>query len=387
MWRSEMSDATVPAQTDFEVESSEESSSGSTFGKLVRYTLTRLVALAITVTIGIYLTILIANMGGYVDEIRRGAIREQVSIAVFQDQSAEMRSLSAAEKNMIIEERVALEEKRLGLDRPFIVRSFAFLKDALTLNLGYADEMISDTGSKTVRLIILERLPSTLVLWGVANLILFFLALFWALFLSRRYGSFMDKAVIALAPTGSAPAWFYGIFLILIFSAFLGALPFGGMVDAPPPENPIAYGLSLAKHLVLPVAAILVSTVFLNTYQWRTFFLIYSSEDYVEMAKAKGLSDREIERRYVLRPTLPTIITQFALLLIGLWTGAIILETTFNWPGLGRALYRAIGLYDTPVIVGSTVIYAYLLALTVFSLDFIYALVDPRVRVGEEGKI
>ena len=103
------------------------------------------------------------------------------------------------------------------------------------------------------------------------------------------------------------------------------------------------------------------------------------------MAKAKGLSDREIERRYVLRPTLPTIITQFALLLITLWTGAIILETVFNWPGLGRTLYQAIGLYDTPVIVGSTVIYAYLLALTVFLLDFVYALVDPRVKVGGGG--
>jgi peptide/nickel transport system permease protein len=382
-----MSDTTVPVQGQSEVESAEEGSGASSFGKLARYTITRLAALAITVAIGVYLTILIANMGGYVDEIRRGAIREQVSIAIFQDQSAEMRSLSAEEKNLLIEERVALEEKRLGLDRPFIVRSFAFLADALTLNLGYADMMISDSGSKTVRLIILERLPSTLVLWGVANLTLFFLALFWALFLSRRYGSLMDKAVVALAPTGSAPAWFYGIFLILIFSAFLGVLPFGGMVAAPPPESTIGYALSLGRHLILPVSAILVSSVFLNTYTWRTFFLIYSSEDYVEMAKAKGLSDREIERRYVLRPTLPTIITSFALLLITLWTGAIILETTFNWPGLGRALYQAIGLFDTPVIVGSTVIYAYLLAITVFSLDFIYALVDPRVRVGEEGRV
>lgn len=382
-----MSDTTDPVQADSEAEPTEISSGSGSFVKLARYTLTRLAALAITVAVGIYLTILIANMGGYVDEIRKGAIREQVSIAIFQNQSAEMRSLSAEDKNQLIADRVALEEKRLGLDRPFIVRSFAFLTDALTLNLGYADMMISDSGSKTVRLIILERLPPTLVLWGVANLILFFLALFAALFLSRRYGSFMDKAIIALAPTGSAPGWFYGIFLILIFSAILGVLPFGGMVDAPPPESKIAYALSLGKHLVLPVSAILISSVFLNTYQWRTFFLIYSSEDYVEMAKAKGLSDREIERRYVLRPTLPTIITSFALLLITLWTGAIILETTFNWPGLGRALFQAIGLYDTPVIVGSTVIYAYLLALTVFLLDFIYALVDPRVRVGEEGRV
>jgi peptide/nickel transport system permease protein len=100
------------------------------------------------------------------------------------------------------------------------------------------------------------------------------------------------------------------------------------------------------------------------------------------MAKAKGLPERDVERRYILRPTLPTIVTAFALLMITLWTGAIILETTFNWPGLGQALYQAIGLFDSPVIIGSTVIYAYLLALTVFFLDFIYALVDPRVRVA-----
>jgi peptide/nickel transport system permease protein len=65
--------------------------------------------------------------------------------------------------------------------------------------------------------------------------------------------------------------------------------------------------------------------------------------------------------------------------------GAIILETVFNWPGIGRLTFQAIGLYDTPVIVASTVIYAYLLALTVFLLDIVYALVDPRVKVGAEG--
>jgi peptide/nickel transport system permease protein len=100
------------------------------------------------------------------------------------------------------------------------------------------------------------------------------------------------------------------------------------------------------------------------------------------MAKAKGLAARDVERRYILRPTLPTIITTFALTVIGLFQGFIITESVFLWPGLGVTLYRAINLYDTPVIVGSTIIYAYLLALTVFLLDFVYALVDPRVKVN-----
>jgi peptide/nickel transport system permease protein len=358
--------------------------SESTFSRVLKYMSVRLILIAITVVVGVYLTILIANMGGYVDEIRRGAIREQIGLQIQGDVS--IRAMSQEDRTKLIEDMIRVREEQLGLNRPFVLRSFGFLKDALTLSLGRAQSMTSDSGSKQVRLILLERLPATLVMWGFANLVLFFLSLAVALALSRRYGSFVDKAIIALTPTSSAPAWFYGLFLILIFAAIFQVLPFGGLVDAPPPESPVKYALSVMKHLMLPVTAIIISAFFLNTYNWRTFFLIYSSEDYVEMAKAKGLSDREIERRYVLRPTLPTIITSFALLLITLWTGAIILETVFNWPGLGRAYYQAIGLFDTPVIVGNTVIYAYLLAITVFLLDFVYAIVDPRVKIGGTGR-
>ena len=136
----------------------------------------------------------------------------------------------------------------------------------------------------------------------------------------------------------------------------------------------------------MPAGALFVSSIFLSVYSGRTFFLIFAGEDYVEIAKAKGLSSGALERRYILRPTLPTIVTGFALSLIGAWQGAIVLETVFNWPGLGRALFQAVGLFDTPVIVGATILYAYLLAITVFVLDIVYAILDPRVRVGLEGR-
>lgn len=355
----------------------------STFARVAKYTGLRLITLFVTIVIGIYLTILIANMGGFVDEILRGEIRERISIAVSIDPT--FRDYSVEERSGLIDKRVALEEDRLGLNRPFALRSISFLSNALTLNLGRSLNMTSDTGSKQVRLIILERLPSTLLLFGIANLSLFFSSVFIALGLSRHYGSLWDKIILILTPTSAAPPWFYGLFLILIFAALFQVLPFGGMVSAPPPENWFDYSLSVMEHLILPVSALILASIFLSIYNWRTFFLIYSSEDYVEMAKAKGLNARDIERRYILRPTLPTIITSFALLLIGLWTGAIITETVFNWPGLGRTLFRAVGLYDTPVIVGSTIIYAYLLAITVFVLDIVYALVDPRVKVGGSG--
>ncbi len=376
-----MAEATEAAQSAVGMVKGKKSESA--LMRVVKYMAVKVIFLAFTVVIGVYLTILIANMGGYVDEMRKGAIREAVAFQVSQDPT--FRQLSQEQKDALIGDLIQTQEKALGLDRPFVVRSFGFLADALTLNLGRAESMTSDTGSKQVRLILLERLPATLVMWGLANLILFFLSLFFGLALSRRYGSFLDRAIVALTPSSSAPAWFYGLFLILIFAAIFRLLPFGGMVDAPPPEDPIRYGLSLAKHLILPTTAIIISAIFLNAYNYRTFFLIYSSEDYVEMAKAKGLSDRELERRYILRPTLPTIITAFALLLITLWQGAIILETVFNWPGVGSAYFTAIGLFDTPVIVGNTVIFAYLLAITVFLLDFIYAMVDPRVKIASGG--
>jgi peptide/nickel transport system permease protein len=352
--------------------------------RLLRYTLLKLVALVFTVAVGVYITIIVANMGGEVDKMRMATIRESVALAATADPA--FKTMTSDERIAYINARVELEAKRYGLDQPFILRSFEYLKDGMTLNFGFSQAIVSDSGSRLVRNILLERLPSTLLLFGSANLILFFIALFAGLSLSRRYGSFADKAVLALAPTSAAPAWFYGLFLILIFAALLQVLPFGGMVSAPPPDNPLDYFLSLLQHMILPVAAWLISSIFLTAYNWRTFFLIYSSEDYVEMAKAKGLSDRMIERRYILRPTLPNIITSFALLLITLWTGAIIFETVFNWPGIGQLYYRAIGAFDTPVIVANVVLYAYLLAITVFLLDFVYALVDPRVRVGDGGR-
>src|SRR5215216_3546699 len=345
-------------------------SSSSTFARVARYTAVRLVTLFVTIVIGIYLTIMVANMGGYVDTILRNEIRESVTQRMISDPAT--KNMSPETRRKLIQDTITLEENRRGLNTPLAVRNARHLTNALTLQLGRAIRMTSDHGSREVKLIILERLPATLLLMGTSQLILFFVSVFFALNLSRRYGSFFDKLVITLSPTSAAPPWFYGIFLILIFAAVFKVLPFGGMVDAPPPDNPVDYSLNVLKHLILPVSALVLSS----------FFLIYSSEDYVEMAKAKGLPARDIERRYILRPTLPTIITDFAFTVIGLIGGAIFTETVFLWPGLGRVSFQAIGQYDIPVIVGTTIVYAYLLVITVFLLDFVYALVDPRVKVG-----
>ena len=354
------------------------------FCRLGWFTLRRVLALFVTVLIGVYLTILIANMGGKVDELRKIQIRATVSESVRADPA--FMDMSSKERNELIQEQVQLRIEQRNLDEPFIWRSFDYLAQAIQLDLGRAEEMHSDSGSRAVYDIIVERLPATLLLFGTANLLVFFVSVYAALYLSRRYGSRLDRAVIGLAPSSAAPAWFYGIFLILLFAFVVPVLPAGGMVDIPPPSDPWVYAGSVLEHLVLPVIAMFLSSIFISIYSWRTFFLIHSSEDYVEMARAKGLPSHLIQSRYILRPTLAPIITNFLLMLIGLWSGAIILEQVFNWPGLGTLLFQAIGHRDTPVIIGGVVIFAYLLAVTVFMLDFLYAILDPRVRIegGEQ---
>jgi peptide/nickel transport system permease protein len=346
---------------------------------LAKYIVKRGLVLYATMVAAIYLTIFVANMGGKVDEIILADLQLRIRDEVNRDPV--LRVLPGSEREKIINQKIESEIKRLGLDKPFLVRSFDYLLKAIRLDLGRAMFMSSDTGSRLVRNIILERLPATVMLFTTVMIINFFLHLFLGLYMSRRYGSLLDKIFVALAPTSVLPGWFYGIILILIFYTWLHVLPSGGIVDIPPPKDPLLYALSVLKHMILPMASWIISGFFLGVYGNRTFFLIFSTEDYVEAAKAKGLPPGLIERRYILRPSLPSIVTGFALGLIGSWSGAIITEAVFNWPGLGSVVNSAIGYMDTPVILGFTVIYAYLLMATVLVLDIIYGILDPRIKV------
>lgn len=334
----------------------------------------------LTVVVAVYLTILVANMGGYVDEIVKGELLFEVSTSLRQNPA--FRGLNETAFNQLVMEVFNQRVKELGLDQPFFVRSLIYLRDAITLDLGRALFLTSDSGSRSVRLIILERLPSTILLFTTVQMLIFAIGLVGGLYLSRRYGTKTDRTFSYLATLSAIPGWFYGIFLILVFASWLRVLPYGGMVDIPPPEDRFLYALSVLKHMILPIMSWLVAFSFFSIYSRRTFFLIYSSEDFVEVAKAKGIPEHLVRRRYVLRPTLPPIITDFSLTLVASWTGAIITETVFNWPGTGRLFYEAAHIFDTPVLVGLVVIYAYLVVITVFILDLVYALVDPRIRAG-----
>jgi peptide/nickel transport system permease protein len=345
----------------------------------IKYTIRRIIIIYLIIVIATYLTIVIANMGGYLDNIIKSELR--VSITMEYRNNPIYEGYSPEELEELIESDYLQEIKRLGYDTPFILRSIIYLKNALTLNLGRAQYLTSDSGSRYVRNIILERLPQTILLFTTATILNFLINIGIGLYLSRNYGGFLDKLFISLSPTSVIPGWFYGIFLIMIFASYLHILPYGGILSVPAPTEPIPRLLDMLRHMILPLSAWIISSFFLGSYQNRTFFLIFSTEDFVETAKAKGVPPRQIEKNYIFRPALPPIITSLAISLINSWGGAIITESVFNWKGLGLLTRTAISIFDSPVIIGITIIYAYILAFTVLILDILYGLIDPRIKV------
>ena len=351
--------------------------------RLGKYILVRLLVLVFTVTASVYVTIIAANLGGQIDEIIRNQIREAVFAA-----AASFGSYAEFEGT------IAEMEKAAGLDQPLAWRSLRMLAPVMTLNLGQTErprvglvDRISALRSYgpdryDIKLIILERVPATLLLLGVSNLFIFLTSVILALSLVHRRGGLLDKIIVSLAPISSVPPWFYAIFLVFIFAGILGLFPHGGMLPSPPPESRVIYALEVARHMVLPFTALFLGAFFYSVYLWRNYFLIYTDEDYVDMAWAKGLSKNVVNKRYILRPALPPILTNFALVMLSTWAGSLVLEIIFNWPGLGQLFMQALISFNHSLVIGLTVIYAYLLGITLFILDIANALLDPRIRIG-----
>lgn len=344
--------------------------------RVLRYTLLRGLTLFAMVALSVYLTILVANGGGYVDLVIRNRITESINGRIM---GGWLRDVSLEERQRIVEETTAQMEEAAGLNEPFMVRALLWLGQGITLGWGRS---WTGGGYVEVRQGILDALPKTLFMFGTANLLLFFTTVFGALTLTRRPESWLNKLVNFLSPLSAVPAWLFGI-LLSTLALQLGLFRlFGGELDAWPEEFSLAYIPILLRHLVFPVGAIFASKFFQSMYAWRTFFLLYETEPYVEMARIKGLHPRVVERRYILRTALPAVITSFALLMIGMWQEVIILEQFFRIQGIGRLFVSAVQRFSTPMVVGCVTMFGYLLAISIFVLDIVYALVDPRITVG-----
>jgi peptide/nickel transport system permease protein len=290
----------------------------------------------------------------------------------------------------------AILREQVGLNLPYLPRNLLWTLKSLTFDWGELNTFYSlqfgsigqvpDTGEN----IVLLHLPNTLLLVGTAYLLVFLLGLPLALYLARHHGSRLDRVVTILSPISSVPSWVFAILLVAFFAVQLRWFPVTGMFDIfRRPETPWQYVETIGRHMVLPVSALVLSLLFQLIYAWRTFFIIYSEEDYVELARAKGLSSRILEKQYILKPALPYIITSFTTSLIGFWQLTVALERVFEWPGIGLLYIQVLPNYwgeriaigDLMVVIQIVVIFAYLLGILVFILDLVYVIVDPRIHL------
>ncbi len=281
-----------------------------------------------------------------------------------------------------VEARRAELESAYGLDRAWYERLPSTVLRVFTLDLGVARTMRATDGSNRIADIVLERLPPTVLLLTTAMAITAIIGLTLGVWLSTRVGSFADRAISYLASISYAlPAWWTGILLILLLSFQLGLLPAGGMYSTPPPEGGLLRFLDLAMHAILPVFTLVLVSVGPYVYIVRSITLDVAQEDFVTLARAKGLPGRVVERRHVLRVAAPPIVTGLILGLAGSLGGSILVETVFDWRGMGRLYYDAIvGTPDEGLIIGLTFMFTLLYVVARMVLEVLYVLLDPRVR-------
>jgi peptide/nickel transport system permease protein len=351
------------------------------FVRVAKYTMVRILTLAVMLIIGMFVAVIVLNKGGFIDQIYHADIEEALGWYGYSLKDATPEEKQEA----ITKARYAMEEAA-GLHTPFLQRCVRWTIDALTLHLGNTTSMtVRGRTISIVEMLVKERLPYTLLLFGVSNFLIFFISIFFALYLFRKYEGLLDRIVVFLSPLSSIPSWLHGVFLVIVFCAVLRVLPY---------PRSFTRGLEVyfkhdiwlvLKYMILPVTAIFLNLFFQSVYSWRTYFLLQSGEDYLELAKAKGLPDKLIERRYLLRPSLPYILTSLAMTMIGVWQMSLILEKFFFWPGLGSLFFDSLSYF--PFTGSIIVLFAYLLAFTVLILDISYALVDPRVRIGSNESV
>lgn len=269
-----------------------------------------------------------------------------------------------------------------GLDTPWYYRLPQMVFQVLTLDLGEARSLRSFKGSNRIADIVLERLPNTVVLLTTSLIITAIIGLTVGVNLATRPGSPLDRGVSGFAAISFAlPTWWVGILLILLLSVKLRILPSGGMYSTPPPIEPLARLFDLLKHALLPVLTLVLVSVGPYIYVVRTITLNVAQEDHVALARAKGLSEKRVRTQHILRVAAPPIVTGLILGLTGSLSGSILVETVFNWQGMGRLYYEAVaGTPDESVMVALTFMFTLLYVVARMVLEVLYVFLDPRVR-------
>ncbi|MFN8485224.1 MAG: ABC transporter permease [Anaerolineae bacterium] len=270
------------------------------------------------------------------------------------------------------EELIKLRQGQLGLDQPVPVQYVRWLGNVLHGNLGRSFQY-----GDSVSEMIAQRFPATLELMLVTLMISIVLGILLGTISALRQYSSLDYSMTFLGFTGiSIPDFFLGMILIFVFALRLGWLPTSGMVTAGAPFS----WLDNLRHIILPAMALaLVRTAVFMRYT-RSSVLEVAKNDYVRTAQAKGLRRVLIIGRHILRNALIPVITVIGLNMAALFAGSVIIETIFQWPGIGMMFINAVSVRDSPVIMGYVLMTTVVVLLVNLVTDITYSWVDPRIR-------
>lgn len=254
----------------------------------------------------------------------------------------------------------------LGLDRPYHIQYLTFLQNAVVGDFGDSTKWKGATAAQVV----IERLPATLSLGGLAMLISVAVAIPLGVLAAVRKGSSIDAVASVIALLGqSLPAFWLGIVLMWVFSVLLGWLPTSGHG-----------GLS---HMILPAVAMAWFQIAALTRLTRSAMLEVLDAEYIKLARVKGVLEPAIIWKHAFRNAAIVPLTYFGVLAGSLLTGSVVIETVFAWPGAGLLAIDAIRGRDFPVIQSVVMFFALFFLLANFLVDILYAVIDPRIR--QEG--
>ena len=271
------------------------------------------------------------------------------------------------------EQKEALRE-RLGLNEPLPIQFVGWFRSALQLDFG--DSLFI---GKPVTAALLERAEPTGLLTLYAITLAVAIAIPTGVLAAVRANSLLDRLLMVVSISGVAiPGFFFGILLILFFAVVLGWLPSGGYVDIG--EDPIQH----FKYMLLPTLALGFSAAGLLARLVRSTMLDVLNEEYVRTAYAKGLLERHVVLRHALRNAMIPVLTVIGISLAGMLGGAVVIETVFNIPGMGRLLVQSVTRRDIPVVQGAVMAVAAIQVLVMLLLDLLYVYVDPRIRYGSD---
>ena len=268
---------------------------------------------------------------------------------------------------------VAAKEIALGLDKPFYVQYFVWLKQLLHGNMGY-----SIKSYQAVSEMIASHLGPTLLLMGVSLLVSLLMAVPAGIYSAIKQYSAGDYTVVTLSFLGSSvPGFFLSLLLIYLFTVKLGWLPSSGMTTL----GTAGGAGDVAKHMVMPVIVLATSMAGSNIRYIRSAVLEILQQDYLRTAKAKGIGRFLVINKHALRNALIPIITVIGMEIPVLFGGQVIIEQVFSWPGLGLMTMSAITNRDYPVIMGVCLLSAIVVLAANLITDILYALADPTIQL------